>query len=456
MPRIAHPTTGAVAALVTGLITGLVTGTTLGAPPVVVRTMPAHGDAAVDPGLREIVIEFDQDMAPDGYSLVGGGPQFPGRDGEPAWRTPRTFVLPVALDADQLYTFSINLGDLANFRNVDGESAIARRLTFITRPHDGVATDDAVTPDTNRLALAELRAAIDERYAYRDRLGIDWSRRFDDAADTFIAAPTARAFAVHAGTILAEAADLHVSITVGDESIPVFGRAVSGNIAKASLARSVPDLHPVNRTVMRGTVGGDIPYLLITTWAWGAATDLQAALDAIAEARDAPGLIIDVRPNAGGSEPLAERVASRFVDEPRVYAKHITRDAALPGGFTPVSERVLDPAPEGERFGAGRVAVLMGPRNMSSCEAFLLMMKQSPRCRLVGARSWGSSGNPKPVALSNGVSLMLPSWQAMRPDGTVFEGEGIAPDLEVRFDPAASEAPDPVIERAATWIRDGR
>jgi C-terminal processing protease CtpA/Prc len=33
----------------------------------------------------------------------------------------------------------------------------------------------------------------------------------------------------------------------------------------------------------------------------------------------------------------------------------------------------------------------------------------------------------------------------MRPDGTVFEGEGIAPDVEVQAKPADFEREDPIL-----------
>ena len=65
----------------------------------------------------------------------------------------------------------------------------------------------------------------------------------------------------------------------------------------------------------------------------------------------------------------------------------------------------------------------------------------------------GSSGNPKPVDLGNGVIVYLPSWKAMRPDGSCFEGEGIKPDIEVKTTPEDFENNDPVIEAALKYIR---
>ena len=94
----------------------------------------------------------------------------------------------------------------------------------------------------------------------------------------------------------------------------------------------------------------------------------------------------------------------------------------------------------------------MGPANMSSCEAFLLMMKQVSDCKLVGAASYGSSGNPKPVDLGNGVTVYLPSWKALRPDGTCFEGQGLDPDFIVNVTPAELETADPVLQAALLLV----
>ena len=95
----------------------------------------------------------------------------------------------------------------------------------------------------------------------------------------------------------------------------------------------------------------------------------------------------------------------------------------------------------------------MGPVNMSSCEAFLLMMKQIPGCKLIGSTSQGSSGNPKPYELGNGVTVYLPSWKAMRPDGTCFEGEGIKPDINIETTQEELLSRDPILEAALNLLR---
>jgi C-terminal processing protease CtpA/Prc len=81
------------------------------------------------------------------------------------------------------------------------------------------------------------------------------------------------------------------------------------------------------------------------------------------------------------------------------------------------------------------------------------MMKQVPGCLLVGERSFGASGNPQPIALGNGVTVYLPCWKDLRLDGTCFEGEGIAPDIEVKTTMGDFAARDPVAEAALKMLR---
>ena len=147
-----------------------------------------------------------------------------------------------------------------------------------------------------------------------------------------------------------------------------------------------------------------------------------------------------------------DSLAGCFIDEQKLYAKHVYREHLAEGGFGKESQRYVQPNKKRPKY-RGKVAVLTGPVVMSSCEAFVLMMKQVPGCKLVGAATQGSSGNPKPHDLGNGVTVYLPSWKAMRPDGSCFEGEGIKPDIEVKANGQDFTDGDPVIEAALKYLR---
>jgi len=63
------------------------------------------------------------------------------------------------------------------------------------------------------------------------------------------------------------------------------------------------------------------------------------------------------------------------------------------------------------------------------------------------------NSNINVALLSQIVTVLLPSWKALRPDGTCFENEGIEPDVEVGATPEQLAISDPVLEAALAWLR---
>lgn len=423
----------------------------IAAPPTVIRTVPVNGDQNVDPALAELLVEFDQDMEPGGYSWTGGGETFPKMMGKPRWTSPRICVLPVQLQPGHEYVVGINSARYRNFRSKSGESATPVPINFRTRGGSAPAT--VPTAEQHRLAVAELRKLIDESYSYRDLRGVDWNNQFRDHEAAMLGASSAEDFARKAAEMLKAAGDLHVFLEVDGNRIGTTGRALDPNFSPDALARTIPTVEKINNVVAVGEVEGRIGYILIASWEASRAEELEAAAEALSRFAGFSGLVIDVRPNSGGSEPLAQQFVGPLIDSRKVYAKHVTRDPSQPGGWTKVFERTIEPAVGGPKF-KGRVAVLMGRKNMSSAEAFLLMMRQVPGCRSFGESSFGSSGNPQPHPLPNGVTVYLPSWKAMTADGKEFEGKGIEPDVTIKTTPADFRDRDPVLEAALKWLHE--
>ena len=452
------------AAVAAGLAVALVFSVAVAAaPPRIIKAAPDNGAVGVDPATPEIRIVFDQRMDTGRCSFVGGGEMYPKTRGQPMWPDDRTCILPVALQAEHEYWLSINSDRFTNFRSAAGEPAVPYPIAFKTGPArpgaappppevgpaKPAATPSRLTPELNRAAVANLKRAVDLDYSYRDLRKVNWDRLLAQAAGTLERARTPAEFAEAAGKLLAEAKDIHIWLQAGATVYPSFRRQTDANCNAAALARLVPGWTAHNDLVSSGRFPDGIRYVLITSWDADKAGQLGPVYDVIRSADPAKGLIIDVRPNSGGSEPLARQVAGCFVDKPAVYSRHTMRaDGKVLGPY----DRILEPSADGPAY-RGKVVVLMGPRNMSSCESFLLMMKQVPGCRLVGARSYGSSGNPKPHDLGNGVTVYLPSWQDLMPDGKLLEGVGVEPDVAVPARPSDLARSDPVLEAALRVLR---
>jgi hypothetical protein len=425
----------------------------LAAPPKVIETVPKNGDPTVDPNLKEMRFVFDQDMATGGYSICGGGPQYPKVTGRPQWINKRTLAVRVTLEADHEYRLSINCPPNAtNCRSASGEPAATFPMSFKTAAGSRPAVPKVQNTVGSTQAVQNLRKAIDEQYSYRDLRKLDWGALFTKYGPAMEGAAGSAAFAQAAAEMLGQAKDMHIWLEVGGKQIPSYKRDVARNYNHSVLEKAVPGFRKLSEGVYSGRFEDGIGYILIDSWSSDRTEALEQAYAVIWECSDAPGLIVDVRPNGGGAEPLAQQFAGCFVDKPVVYAKHVYRSAKAASGFDEPHDRILEPNKYRPKY-RGKVVVLMGQTNMSSCESFLLMMKQVPGCKLIGSTSYGSSGNPKPTDLGNGVTVYLPSWKDLRPDGTCLEGQGITPDIPITVTLPALESTDPVLQAALTLLR---
>lgn len=308
----------------------------------------------------------------------------------------------------------------------------------------------ALSPEQNREAASRLRRVIDERYSHRDRVVKDWDARYAAAGPQFTSAKTADEFAQRAAAFLRAAEDLHLTLLVDGKTKPTFQRQVERNGDPKRLPKLLASLKQESNSVVTGRTREGLGYILIAQWPAPDSplmTPVHAAIGAFI-AEKVPAVILDVRVNSGGNDLSALAVAERFAREPAEFCRTRARDPSAPGGWTPWRVRALKPASEGKRFG-GKVAVLCGPVCMSSTETFLLMMR-AVGAKLVGAQTYGSSGNPKPYDLGNGVTLLVPSWEEADAKGQPIEGRGIEPDI--RAEPGAAPG-DGVIAAAVEALR---
>jgi tetratricopeptide (TPR) repeat protein len=110
----------------------LLAGIAFAAAPKVVKTIPANGDQSVNPKLRQIKIVFDQPMSHKGYSVCGGGENFPNIIGKLDWFNATTLVMKVKLEPNHEYSYSVNCPSAGNFKNRSGESAEVYPVSFKT------------------------------------------------------------------------------------------------------------------------------------------------------------------------------------------------------------------------------------------------------------------------------------------------------------------------------------
>jgi carboxyl-terminal processing protease len=176
-------------------------------------------------------------------------------------------------------------------------------------------------------------------------------------------------------------------------------------------------------------------------------------------------LIVDLRGNEGGWDAGA-RVASERLIEGEVVGGAV-RIRLSPGARAlraewrtlpedperPGWSRALPVAAHGPSRWPAPIALLVDAGCRSSCESLALILRAAG-ARLFGERTGGSSGAPISIALPRTAArVTIPAWSMVDGAGHPIEGQGIAPDEEVRWTRAdVQSGHDPVAARALAWI----
>lgn len=416
-------------------------------PPRVVALDPPV-DSEVDARAQtRLVVEFDRPMSTTGFSLCGGGASFPKLTGQPRWESSTRLVVDVQLAPEGEYAIGLNCANARNLRSVEGIALEPLQWTFAAQP--AVLRTEAEQRERNAAALAKLIDAIDARYSYRDLRVKDWAELRRACEPALLAARTDRAFAQEIARFLAPAADPHLWLVRGERTIPTFRRNVDPLFRRAHIDAAFA-IEQAGPRAIRGLNSDGIGYLLIDTWVSG--LDLAPIEAALLELRQARAVVIDARTNSGGNEELARAVAAWFVEGEVTYARHRVRTGPGTSGFAPTVERRLRGNPARKRIDVP-LAVLTGPLAMSSNESFVLMLRCARDCTIVGQPTAGSSGNPQPFDLENGVVAHIPSWQFLDREGRLLEGVGVAPDVLVPCTPAELQSADPILAKALELLR---
>jgi len=181
--------------------------------------------------------------------------------------------------------------------------------------------------------------------------------------------------------------------------------------------------------------------------------------DALPKMSAASAMILDLRLNGGGSSDIGYEVIRSLVDRPVPTSREVMRsynptDRARGNlmAWIDLPADDLDPS-QGPHF-AGPVVVLTGPATFSAAEDFLVAWKNSGRGKTIGEPSGGSTGQPLFFQLPGGGSARVCTKRDTFPDGTVWVGKGIEPDILVR--PALADVRagrDTVLERAVALLR---
>ena len=141
--------------------------------------------------------------------------------------------------------------------------------------------------------------------------------------------------------------------------------------------------------------------------------------NAIKSMGDISGIIIDLRGNSGGE---IERMLDLFLIEKTFLYLRRTRD----------SETKIFSDPPKSVY-QGPLVVLIDALSGSASEIFAACLQALKRAVVVGERSPGSVMESDTTIFPNGAVFVYPVAQISTPDGTVLEGHGVIPDIQVEL-----------------------
>jgi len=178
--------------------------------------------------------------------------------------------------------------------------------------------------------------------------------------------------------------------------------------------------------------------------------ELEKALDTVFSDPNLKALVIDVRINSGGSDPLGLAIASRLTaHEYLAYTKVARADPVDRNKWTPGDPSMVKPS---SRPGFhGPVVELTGPSTVSAGETFTqALMGRTPHITRIGENTQGVFSDVLGRRLPNGWRFGLPNEVFLTPDGKAFDGPGIPPDIQVPVFAASDLAAgkDPAMAKA--------
>jgi carboxyl-terminal processing protease len=172
------------------------------------------------------------------------------------------------------------------------------------------------------------------------------------------------------------------------------------------------------RDVIVDAPAKDVTRIQVAAFTKGVGADVRAAVKK-ANGDRVPGIVLDLRGNAGGLLHEAVEVASAFLSDGIVvtYKGRGVEDQVykvISGGDTQTS-----------------LVVLVDGGTASAAEVVAGALQDRDRAVIVGARTYGKGSVQQPIRLANGTGIELTVARYYTPSGRTVDGVGIRPDIDV-------------------------
>lgn len=164
-------------------------------------------------------------------------------------------------------------------------------------------------------------------------------------------------------------------------------------------------------------INKDVGYIRFNIWT---IPQIQKLVSAIGEFADTKGIIFDLRGNPGGIGGIASRLAGLLVKKEISLGKMKGRGLEFDVVAYPQTNSY-----------AGKVVILIDYGTGSTSEIFTIGLQENGRALVIGERSLGAALPSIFETLPTGALFQYAIMDYKSPKGTLVEGNGVKPDMEV-------------------------
>ena len=153
----------------------------------------------------------------------------------------------------------------------------------------------------------------------------------------------------------------------------------------------------------------------------------QAVVSAMARAKGAKYVVVDLRDNPGGTGIIGNLIASYFyaLDESHMLLRGSFRDHALD------TQEGTYPYVPGPRIPDAKVFIAVNGRTASAAEGFAFGLQRAGRATVVGQTTAGAGIAGSDLDLGAGIQAFVPLKLILAADGSKgWEGVGVTPDVQ--------------------------
>ena len=209
----------------------------------------------------------------------------------------------------------------------------------------------------------------------------------------------------------------------GEAVLLVVKRQGSGETVSLTIIRDVVEVKSVSLRFLTGSIA----HLQIQSFTESTGLEVAESLETVVDA-GARGLVIDLRNNPGGLLRTVVDVTNQFIDGGLILYEIAgdgrRRDWQADGGTS------VDGIP---------FVALINEGSASGSEVLAGALKDREQIPLIGTKTFGKGSVNTLKSLSDGSGLYFTIARWYTPEGTLLEGEGIRPDVQILQDQESLE-----------------